>query len=333
MAVLSANRKYHADGKWNSDGSRSYTEVWQVITNSKDDHASTVLLAADLPLFWSTFAAGNSFDNASFVKSKSAKLINREEEFNHWEVQVEYNTVTEDRKESEDPENPESDQADVQWGFTEITEAMDTDEYVQGGLQDGHYRWPTLTDFATSELSPQGLERQSEAVLNTAHEPFDPPLERSVWVQTLSIARNEAQFDYTSARGYIGHINTDPIFSAGKFQVKNVGISGARQRKGPHKFDRVTYEFHIHIGDRQWVTPILSTGYNTWNAAAGTGTKSRILIDGELPGSPQLLDVDGILLVAPGSTEEAKAVYVPIYPYKITDFNALDLDQHLNEAN
>jgi len=350
MAVTSAKLKFNVSGGLDNKGKGTFTSIYLVETDDINDHAVTVIGASSVPDYGASFAVGND-THTSAVTKKSAELVNQEEARKWWNLTIEYSSAdsTADNEDGKKPEKPEDDTPEINWGFTSIQRALDRDFLgLEFNLPSGNFALPypggfilnaNLDGKATSGIWGAGRERKDRAVTNTAGEPFDPPLQHDMWVQTLRITRSEQvggmfPFPPDVHAAFQGRINSQAYFNRSPYQCLCAGINAQRLFRGSIEYYRSTYEFHLHNGSEIWFEPVLNTGFTSSGAVdslsdyANDALRIKIKINGEPANVPQLLDVDGNAI--PNDVDMAsKAVYVPVYPYPAIDFGFLNLQELL----
>ena len=109
-----------------SGGNRTYTSLWQVITDSVSDSAVTARIAVGLPSFGSSYAWGTSYDYGAWVQSAhTADLKEENVSRKVWSVTVVHTSQGRSR-EATQPDDP----LGVSWEV-----AGDSDEWVEEAHQ------------------------------------------------------------------------------------------------------------------------------------------------------------------------------------------------------
>ena len=192
-----------------------------------------------------------------------------------FDVAAEYTS----KLDEEQDENPLERPAEIEW-------------------EDVDYQEPSETDI------------DGKAVLNTAGDPFIPPLEldKSRWI--ISVSRNLAAAPKWLL-SYSNAINSDSVKIQGiQFKPRQLKLKGLRigkfQIENDVKF--LVVKFKLHTAET-WITKRLNRGFNEL-VAMPTGEldesgqpilearKQRILLDdGEPPSDPQFLDENGVRIL------------------------------------
>lgn len=289
MAVTSITDPRSRPGKVTLEGERSYTVTHLVRTDDADDGPNTVMAAA--ASIGSYYNYGNDADFRAYCVSKSAEQVSSDDgsELKTWIVTCEFKTLSrDDQKKLVTPLNRPY---EISYGYEHFSEVVEKD--INGG-----------------------------AILNTAGEYFDPPIERDASRPVLTITRNESSFPVSLAFAYADAINSDWFQGASPGTVKVFNIGGQRVieefNDSEIMFWKMTYEFHYNPNG--WKKKILSQG------------RSQI-VDGDLtpityPSTsnqvtdPVCLDFDGAA-IDPASLPDA-AVFVEFDVYNSLPFAAFN---------
>lgn len=210
-----------------------------------------------------------------------------------WTVTAEYST------ERELAEDPTDDPADITWGSEQ-------------------FQKPAITNYA------------GEAIVNSAGDPFDPPImiddsrpyvtisknlaSVPVWVMTYQDAVNSASFTVDGV-----------TVAAGLAKMQNIAVTRPQSRNGT-SYRTVT--FTIHLQKQGWITKTLDAGFREIADGSGTGSGNAVLQnirnpgDGELPAAPVPLDGNGRAIDYP-TPDNAQYRFDAVYETK--DFSALPL--------
>lgn len=211
-------------------GERTYTATYMVTTDSASDGPITVANAAGVAI-GASYSLGNDTDSRAYCNSKAVEQVSSDDasETKTWMVTDSYKTL--DREEQKTLVHPLSRPYEISWNYEHFQEVVEKD--VNGG-----------------------------AILNTAGEYFDPPIERDASRPVLTITRNEAAFPTSLALSYANAINSDYFSGAAAGTVKVFNISGSRVIE---EFDgdeviywKMTYEFHYRADG--WQRKVLSQG-------------------------------------------------------------------------
>jgi len=198
------------------------------------------------------------------------------------------------RQRGTDPEaqTPFDEPPEVEWSWDVSTEAIDID------AQDG------------------------EPILNTAGEPFDPPITREVADLVLTITRAEPTYDPNKAMKFKNVLNKTAFLGIEAGKARCFPISARKVYEGPNDiFWRVTYRFGFRSDT--WNQRVLCQGFRqkTGTNAAGEATYEQILDDvGNPLSEPVNLGITGQVLAANQSP-----LWLSFAKYPREDFSELGL--------
>jgi hypothetical protein len=269
----------------------TYTQVWQVLTDSEDDGPKTVSDAVTIDL-GEAYESGNDADAAAFCTSKRARQINAQADGStaKWEVELEYSTDAGDAK---DPplQRP-----------TEIS----------------------VASLKTIEAADKTVDGQK--ICNSAGERFArQPEQRRVLIKIV-MKRYEATYDFNTIRGFVDHVNSDTwlnLFQPGTALCEDI-TAHRELEQGQFLWP---HEYTFIVDDDDWEAKLLDAGYHV----RGEGTDSDMdgnvedlerIVD--LKGHPltveSLLDGDGQKL-----EENGEPVFLNFKIKRTASFNALRL--------
>lgn len=193
MAVVTVGeRRQERGGGEGKDGSRQYTRVFCVTTNSYADGAQTVLAAAGIPRIGDSYALGSEVDSDAKVVSRIPKQIGPLA----WEVEVEYDSKTDDKEDKQNPENNNS-QNPEDW-FEKVSVTFETSQEPVTGEAGQDY----------------GGAMWTMGVVASNGEPFDPPAMRDVSRPVLTFEIYRRTFDIPQALEYVNAVNADVFWGA-----------------------------------------------------------------------------------------------------------------------
>lgn len=203
-----------------------------------------------------------------------------------WTVTAEYST------ERELAENPTNDPAEITWGYEQ-------------------FQKPAITNYA------------GQAILNSAGDPFDPPIMIDDSRPHVTISKNLASVPVwiTTYQDAInsGSFTVDGItVAAGLAKMQNITITRAQSRNGT-SYRTVT--FSIHLQKQGWSSKVLDAGFRQIGYG-GSRENIRNGTDDELPAAPVPLNGSGVALDDP---DPATAVYRTDVIYESKDFSVLPL--------
>lgn len=189
-----------------------------------------------------------------------------------WEVSVGYSN------ESEKAEDPTDDAAEIDW---------DTEQFQKPAVKD----------------------RDGNAILNSAGDPFDPPAEMDDSRRVVTIKKNMEEvpswiLDFQDVVNSSSFSVDGITVAAGLAKVQRVSV-GAVQRRNDISYRPVTIVLHLRRDG--WALEILNRGFRWTNGAArikvsytdsGTLVSPGDPVENE-PTEPVLLDADGLVLSDP----------------------------------
>jgi hypothetical protein len=153
-------------------------------------------------------------------------------------------------------------------------------------------------------------------VVNSANEPFDPPLIEQDIIPVVRITRNQENFYYGAIKTYVNKVNSSTFWSdwpAGTVLMSS--ITANQLVEGGVLYWRVTYELQLRIDG--WQLDVMDRGFRQL-----VDGKPQVITDenGEPFNTPQCLDLSGHLLPPTQDPE-----YMTFYPKAEVDFGPLDL--------
>jgi len=216
-------------------------------------------------------------DSLGFAKCKQISSDCVSDDGLQWKVTASFGKV-------ENQGSPLNDPPEIQWGFEQFQRIIDRD--ING-----------------------------TAILNSADDPFQQPIEIDDSRPSLTISRNEANFNASLAFQYRDAVNSTGFFGTGPGMVKVSNISSSRQFDQQIGFYwKTTYEFHFN--PQGWDKIILDQGFRE----KIQGRKKNILVAGVPIQEPTLLNGFGTQL-AVGAQPRFKTFRVyPRLPFSVFNF-------------
>lgn len=279
-------------------GKRTYTQTFIVGTDDVQDGSLVARTAIDpnggpvIPQPLTFYVAGNEFDLGAFVKSVEAHEIG--ETGMLWEV-----TVTADSEMPEPPkdqENPLDRPPEVSWSFAQFQRVAEKD--INGN-----------------------------AIVNSAGQAFDPPIQIDDSRPVCDIERNEDAFDPDVIFAYKDAINADTLDIGGLTvapgQAKMANISARRQFENSQFYWKVAYQ--IEVKQDGWNLSVLDQG---WYKKGQNGKLTPCVDDaGNEVTAPVLLDGQGGQLALPPAPagQSGAAVFKTFDVYTSLPFAPLGL--------
>jgi hypothetical protein len=252
MAVVSCTEIFEGqDGEFNARGlSRRYTRNFSVKTDDGLDGAAVVVAYLSLPALYSSYTSGNDIDTAAYVDNVRAQRLGPK----LWHATVDYSTITPDA--GQNVENPVDRAATVRWSSQS-------------------YQVPVTQDI------------NGTPILNSAGDPFDPPVEREDKRRILNYSRFENSYSQIFADLYENAVNEDVFMGADPGYCRCNHIHGERHyEKGAYTW-KVDYEFEFRR--EGYEIPVLDQGFRyldsndvaqTIRDGQGTPVSSPALLNG-----------------------------------------------------
>ena len=282
MAVtVLGERAKDRKAKINDKGEREYRRVFVArSTNKLADGPRTIRTASGIPQIGTTYAvSATDTDNGARVVDISPRPL--DDGGYNWEVDVTYSSKFDD---SAALNNPLSMPAEFSGGFA-------------------RYSVPLVKDIMTGA-----------AVVNSAGEPFNPPVEIDDSRPVFTIRRNEAAYNLQRAIDYQDSVNTDLFLGIAPGLVKISNISFVRKTHNAAFYYEITYEFECRR--EGWGISILDIGLNEKYPPPAT-----VLVPmTDTNGVPQLLDGTGRKLAIGAAPQ-----YRTFIGYKRLPFGPLNL--------
>jgi hypothetical protein len=241
---------------------------YRIETDTADDGPEVVLTALGLR-YGDMYLLRNDLDHTSFleevdVQEESGENCNGK----WWMVTLNYGPFNAAEQAADDG-NPLKAQPEISWGFRDIEEVI-------------------RVDF------------NGDPVVNTAGEPFDPPLTDNLPGPVMTITRNEPIGTYSPRKAYEyrGAVNSDVFAGEDPGFARVLQIGGKRAYHGTCGwYFQVTYEFEFNPDG--YTRRINSMGFREVGA---DGKLAHILTNQGTPiSSPALLDQNGKWLSDPNA--------------------------------
>ncbi len=158
-------------------------------------------------------------------------------------------------------------------------------------------------------------------VLNTATDPFDPPIEIDDAKTTIRIVRNEAVFTAAYHKDWNNTVN-DAAFRGFATGTLKLALASQNQWERGVEYFKVTYTLQEHGGRDEsgnplkWNPHVLNRGFRY--RVSGAGALIRALDGGSPVSQPVLLAANGDKLAVAGTP-----IYLDFVAYKPKDFGDL----------
>lgn len=169
---------------------------------------------------------------------------------------------------------------------------------------------------------PAVFDRNGNFIVNSAGDPFDPPLMMDDSRRVVTISKNLALvpswiLDYQDAVNSDSFTVDAQTIAAGCAKIQSVTV-GERQRRNGTVFRNVTITMHLQRDG--WLLRPLDAGFREISYGGLQNIKNPG--DEELPGAPVPLDGNGYALTNPSFTT---CVFLPFEVYAAREFSSLPL--------
>lgn len=197
---------------------------------------------------------------------------------------------------------------------------------------------PLLEDYTVdwlfaSVMEPIDKDRNGAALVNSADESFDPPIQEEYNDLVLRITRHEGEYNPLTAAEYKKAVNSDQFLWFDPYTVKCSLFEGRRIRYAGLYYYQVNYEFIIRSdpdADNNisgWKRRILDQGFREKTGTDGEGkpTYALILDDTSKPvNQPVLLNGAGVKKTAAADPYYFTFETKPQKPFSLFNFNITD---------
>lgn len=249
------------EGEEADDGKRKYTRTFVVRTNNKLADVEIVLANQHLPRIGDIWATKSS--NVPGMRCVHRRASRDPECPVLWTVTCDY-----DSRQSlagQDAKNP-----------------LDRPAVVS-------YRFETYTEALEKAFDPDNPDTEID-IVNSAGDPYDPPLEVERGRLIITIKKNMASYNSERARAFIYTVNKTEWWGYEPLSALMTDYSASPEREDVITFWPTTWQIKIHR--TQWVKEILDMGVREIDG----GTRQPILERGHPVQSPVLLDGVGTRL-------------------------------------
>jgi hypothetical protein len=219
MGILSVQKTGGSWGmKLTDKFHRTYTETWQVITDSFLTGPLEVCLAPGLPVVRAIYNTGLEFDSFATVTDIAPQCADPDNNPCKWIV-----TVTYSSHDAADPAQENQDKAD-----SPLSRPPDID-------------WANLTDTRACVIAENLETGENQQPQTSARQPFDPPPEEDCSHRRLTITRFESQFDQHFMDNFVDTLNKVTIAGYGIADGKIMSINGRTHYENKVRCVQVTY--------------------------------------------------------------------------------------------
>ena len=287
MSVINVHQDKTADVRSSthtistSDGkvTRTHTLTFRVETDTIADDSQSVLLSPSVVHMLDVHA------NDLAARATSVTASQRGENGRLWTVTANYTT---DAPTTQDDEDPLNQPRKVSWSSGSVSVVAERD-------------------------------RDGKVIVNSAGDPFDPPIEIERPHAILVVSRNEASFSGTTIIQYKQKVNSAPFSIGGVGEIICSDINATTDEQNGIEFWNVTYKFEY--APEGWQPEILEQGLRQITA---TGSYETCKDDeGNDVTTPVLLNSAGKQILARDGTS---STFTKWNVYEEIDFNQLGLN-------
>lgn len=262
---------------------RTYTRIFRVVTD--DPHVGSGAVRAAVPVaIGMKYSTGYETDFGAYCQ----KITATQESVGDgksWLVTCEYGPYDS----TQWPENPLDRQPEISWEYQQYQEVASED--ING-----------------------------DSIVNSAGDPFDPPIMKDFSRPILTLVRNESNFDPLLAYNNRDKVNSNSFFGADAGQVKCQSITPRRVfNQDIGWYWTVTYQFIFN--DKGWKPQIYDMGFRQLDPSDDTKRIEITDEHGQRISSPWPLDENGQPL-APGD----KPATIEFEIYESIDFSVFNFD-------
>lgn len=212
VAVLVRHQRSGRTGSLDDSRNREYVQVFRVLVTSSLDGPEVAGSAVGIPRIWAPYVPPSGrFDLGSWCRRVES---NPTESDYVWEVQCHYSSRLEkgDRRPDQQHENPTQRPIEISLGVARTS-------------------------------VPAYYDVRGYAIVNSAGEPFDPPLMRDEKRMTINITKNMIAHNEGYYMNFIDTINSDKWMGFLPGQVKCVDVSASLLWEGSFAFWKVNFKF------------------------------------------------------------------------------------------
>ena len=231
MAVVGTAGAISSELSEDTEGHRTYTSIYQVITDDKLDGPLTARAAAGIPAIASGYAFGNDSDPWAFcIRRPSVRLAEGGDSAKKWHATVEHTTKPSKTCKTATIEDP-----------------LDQPPVISGSF--------------VSVIMPAEKDMDGEPITNSADEPFIPAIEIEDHEDTLIYEINTATISLATRAKYTRSVNDAPLWGLPARCVRLVQWGWDVAYYGQcNNYIRNRLEFAIRPADRPWDFNILDQG-------------------------------------------------------------------------
>ncbi len=283
------------EAHWAATAGRSYQRKFRCLTNSQNDGPNTVL--GQFVLTYGDYYTPqyNSKEADIFAAVDSLDVEPEGDDGTAWIITLHYGWYDVNYAGGGPNQNPLLMPIDVSWSLRDHETVLDTDQ-------------------------------NQNPVLNTAGDPYDPPIVIDDPRLVMTVVRNEAQFNVAWVLSYRNAVNSDPFAGFPPLACKVLNISSKSQwHQDAGWYYQTTYEFEFLTAQIDYDTQtgyrkrIISQGFRAISVV--TGKPYHITLKGVPINSPMLLDENGYLLTPSQAPYYQTFQAYPELPFSVFQFD------------
>lgn len=260
MGVLWCREKYGNEAEFDThaDGSK-YKKIYRLrVEDAQADRELTIIndpiVQAKIKLL-QPWEAGSDIDPSSFAMR--FRLRQDEDHPELYDLEVEFEPPTIQDEAGGNPSgNPLADPPEVEWGYTTLKQGLW--EIYKHPLESPR----DLKDWDEAEFSVR------IGALSSAKEPFDPQPDLDEHILTLTVTRNEPNYNALLSILYAGVTNSDnfPPYGVPAGKALMLPWRATRQFRNGVFYWKVKYE--VHFRKKGWDLRLVDHGSYYWDASA-----------------------------------------------------------------
>jgi len=268
-SIVDLKNEGSRSGRWELNSGRSYQRKLQVITDDVNDGPATVMAQVGAQ-YGDIYNPGYGTEGDRYCYCHSVDCDPVGDDGLQWEITLGFGWYDPNNAGGGPSQNPLAMPIEVSWGLRDHELVLDTDQ-------------------------------AGNAVLNTAGDPYDPPVVIDDPRLVMTVVRNEPAFNIGWVVAYRNAVNSDAFAGFPPLTCKVLNISSRSQwHQDAGWYYQATYEFEFLTASIDYDT---QTGYRRRVVSQGfraisvvTGKPYHITLKGVPVNSPMLLDKNGYLL-------------------------------------
>lgn len=223
MAVVRVREDRVGQKGMGDDRTRDYTRTFTVECSSPLDDSLVVRVAPGIPRVYAPYvSAGGTYDLRSWCRSVSAERV---ADSNVWRVTAQYSSRI-------DAASP--------GGGAGANSRPDVQSQPNPVLRPPVIEWDTVTASV-----PATYDRDGNAIVNSAGDPFDPPLEVEEARLYLRVTKNQLSYDATKYLSYHDTVNSKKFIVFRPNEVRCRKIKGTNRWENGVYFWECVFEFEV----------------------------------------------------------------------------------------